>query len=334
MAAISTWSTTAADNNSASPDGFPEGMAPKGVNNSAREVMAQVRAWYEDSEWVNLGYTHTYASATSVTVSGVDVTADYPPGRGVRAVGTTTGTIYGHVASSSFSTNTTITFTWVSGSLQNETLTISVGVVNALAGATALPWFTTKSGELTFNDGGGAVDFRLEGDTDSSLFLSDASEDAIAIGGAVESGYKLSVHGDLYVESSDGAAAAFVSTDAGATAGPIISFFRDSASPADDDVLMRFLIEGRDDAASKIVYGRQEWRITDATAATVTSKYSLVLRDEGTLRTIDIHAYSGNPEGALAGAIGALCVNLNGGAGTTLYVKESGAGTNTGWAGK
>jgi hypothetical protein len=45
--AIQDWSTTAASNNSASPNGFPEGMAPGGVNDSAREVMAQVRRFAE-----------------------------------------------------------------------------------------------------------------------------------------------------------------------------------------------------------------------------------------------------------------------------------------------
>ena len=46
MSDIEDWSTTAASNNSASPDGFPEGMAPSGVNNSAREVMASVKTWW------------------------------------------------------------------------------------------------------------------------------------------------------------------------------------------------------------------------------------------------------------------------------------------------
>ena len=45
---------------------------------------------------------------------------------------------------------------------------------------------------------------------------------------------------------------------------------------------------------------------------------------------------TGNPNGQ-AGAEaspGAIYLNQNGGAGTTLYVKESGVGTNTGWVGK
>ena len=47
-----------------------------------------------------------------------------------------------------------------------------------------------------------------------------------------------------------------------------------------------------------------------------------------------IHAGSGTPESAVAAAIGSLFLRTDGGANTTLYVKESGAGTNTGWIAK
>ena len=42
---------------------------------------------------------------------------------------------------------------------------------------------------------------------------------------------------------------------------------------------------------------------------------------------------SGSPEGALAAPIGSLYLRSDGGANTTLYIKESGAG-NTGWIAK
>lgn len=56
--AIETWSKTAGSNNASPPDGFPEGMAPGSVNDSAREVMAQVRRWAEQE------VSATYASDT------------------------------------------------------------------------------------------------------------------------------------------------------------------------------------------------------------------------------------------------------------------------------
>jgi hypothetical protein len=40
------------------------------------------------------------------------------------------------------------------------------------------------------------------------------------------------------------------------------------------------------------------------------------------------------PNGILTGSRGDIAVNINGGAGRTLWIKESGDGTNTGWVGK
>ena len=54
---LSAYSTTAASNNSATPDGWPEGMAPSDVNNCAREMMARLREFYVDSEWIDHGHT-------------------------------------------------------------------------------------------------------------------------------------------------------------------------------------------------------------------------------------------------------------------------------------
>lgn len=45
-------------------------------------------------------------------------------------------------------------------------------------------------------------------------------------------------------------------------------------------------------------------------------------------------AGTGVPNGLVFGDVGDLYVDKAGGAGTTLYVKESGAGTDTGWVGK
>lgn len=124
--ALKDWSTTAADNNSSSPNGFPEGMAPSGVNDAAREMMAQVRGWYEDPAWINYGYTYTYVGGTQFKISGQNVTSKFVVGRRVRAVGSSTGTIYGTITASAFSTDTTVTVSWDSGTLSNETLQVSI----------------------------------------------------------------------------------------------------------------------------------------------------------------------------------------------------------------
>ena len=46
-----------------------------------------------------------------------------------------------------------------------------------------------------------------------------------------------------------------------------------------------------------------------------------------------VRSGSGSPEGSLTAPIGSVYLRLDGGAGSTLYVKESGSG-NVGWASK
>lgn len=47
-----------------------------------------------------------------------------------------------------------------------------------------------------------------------------------------------------------------------------------------------------------------------------------------------ISSGTGGPNGVVSGSPGDLYTNMAGGAGTTLFVKESGVGTTTGWVGK
>lgn len=48
---------------------------------------------------------------------------------------------------------------------------------------------------------------------------------------------------------------------------------------------------------------------------------------------VDIHVGSGSPETVVTANVGSLYLRTDGGAATTLYVKESGTG-NTGWVAK
>lgn len=73
MSNVRDWSTTAASNNSASPDGWPENMAPSGVNDSAREMMASLKEWYDTSYGRNLlinGGMRVSQRGTSFTSTG------------------------------------------------------------------------------------------------------------------------------------------------------------------------------------------------------------------------------------------------------------------------
>jgi hypothetical protein len=91
-------------------------------------LMKNTREWFNDSQWVEYGdgdaaFTAAYASATSFTIAGVDVTAIYHASRRIKLTAATPGTIYGTISSSTFSTNTTVNVTWDSGSLSSEAIT-------------------------------------------------------------------------------------------------------------------------------------------------------------------------------------------------------------------
>ena len=133
--AVSAYSTTPANNVQANTGViWDEGMAPAQVNNSARQNMADTRSAFNDLIWFKYGkgdmdYSPVYVSSTSFKIAGADVSTVYHVGRRVRAVGSSTGTIYGTISAVAFSTDTTVTVLWDSGSLSNETLTISISQI-------------------------------------------------------------------------------------------------------------------------------------------------------------------------------------------------------------
>ena len=83
MAKIGSWSTSAGANTATPPDGFPEGMAPSGVNDGIREVMAQIKTYANDAEWFDRDWTPTYVNANSYTVTG-DQTGTLVAGRALK----------------------------------------------------------------------------------------------------------------------------------------------------------------------------------------------------------------------------------------------------------
>jgi len=133
---IKDYSTTQSSNTSLNGISVAEGMLPSNLNNAIRALMKNTRDWFNDAQWVEYGdgsgaYTAAYASATSFTIAGADVTSVYHAGRRIRLIATTPGTIFGTISSSSFSTNTTVNITWDSGSLSNETIdNVYIGILS------------------------------------------------------------------------------------------------------------------------------------------------------------------------------------------------------------
>ena len=185
---------TTAGNNTATSTGsvsVAEGMLPSNINNAFRDLMADIRQFYNSVEWIEYGdgagtYTPAYASSTSFTIAGVNVTSVYHVGRRVKVVASTPGTIYGSITAVAFSTNTTVTVAWDSGSLSNESITsVHIGAISA--SNTSLPETTAITGDYTLDVSGDiildadgdnvtlkaagttALDFVLNGTTDVTL---------------------------------------------------------------------------------------------------------------------------------------------------------------------
>jgi hypothetical protein len=121
MANLRKWSTSASGNSSvaggANTINYAEGQAPGSVNNSAREVMAQIRSVYVPQEWgwVEHSATASVASQTVFKLAG-DQTTNWTANRRWRLKSAST-TRYGKIVSSSFTAETTVTVEVDSGSL-------------------------------------------------------------------------------------------------------------------------------------------------------------------------------------------------------------------------
>jgi predicted ribosome-associated RNA-binding protein Tma20 len=124
---ISDWSTTPASNNAAPPNGWPENMAPSAVNDTARQMMADIRTQMENAEWFDHGDTVSRLSASTFQIAG-DVTARYLAQRRIKCYDAST--LYGTILSSSYSApNTTVTVGLDSGSLTASFTSAALSII-------------------------------------------------------------------------------------------------------------------------------------------------------------------------------------------------------------
>jgi hypothetical protein len=161
--AYTKYSLTPANNTAAPPDGAPEGMLPSAVNDTMRDMMAQIR---DCGDGIRDGtYTMTAPKITGGTITGVTFTSIVVTG------GSITGTT---VTSNTFSSSgATIT-----GGTINST---AIGGTTAAAGK-----FTTleATGVATFSAGAvGTPAITTTGDTNTGIFFPAADTIAFTEGG-------------------------------------------------------------------------------------------------------------------------------------------------------
>jgi hypothetical protein len=158
----------------------------------------------------------------------------------------------------------------------------------------------------------------------------------------------------------------------GSSAGPDGGTFRDSESPAANDVLGRDVFDGRNSAGGRITYAQNRASIVSEVEGLEDGEYAIFVRRAGVLTralsmragvqvglpaggdrgagtlniqgnsglmialnsgSLGVFAGTGSPEGVVTASRGSTFHRTDGGAGTSYYVKESGTG-NTGWAAK
>lgn len=130
MTEVHDWSSTIAPGDHPDLDGST--LAVNQIDDRLRETRAAIRRQWDDAEWWPAASV-TWVSGTEFRISG-DVTAEYHQNRRVRAQGSATGTIYGHVSAVAYSApDTTVTVTWASGSMSNDgDLVISRSILSAV----------------------------------------------------------------------------------------------------------------------------------------------------------------------------------------------------------
>lgn len=160
-----TWSTTASSNNAAPPDGFPENQARSTVNDGIRELMASLKRWYEDPEWLNLltGYTVSKLDDDSFQVAGVDKTALFTGDRAVLVSNGSTSAV-GFVQSTAYSAGNTIV-----------NLVFLFGEVVPASTNSAKLHHSASLGRAAFlNNGSGANEFPVNGDLGTLAYVNKA----------------------------------------------------------------------------------------------------------------------------------------------------------------
>ena len=83
------------------------------------------------------------------------------------------------------------------------------------------------------------------------------------------------------------------STDAGATAKPTLTMLRDSASPADNDLIGNIEFKGKDSAGNQETYVELKGKITDVTDTSEDSTLEVVVKKDGADKTITFPSETG-----------------------------------------
>ena len=126
------------------------------------------------------------------------------------------------------------------------------------------------SAETVFNEQSADIDFRVESDSKTHMLFVDAGNNHVNIGTSTDRG------GLLNIETADNnSQLVLVSSDADASTGPRLDFLRDSASPADNDIVSQVRFRGKNDADEELSYAGIKVIALDVTDGTEDSELQI-----------------------------------------------------------
>jgi len=166
----------------------------------------------------------------------------------------------------------------------NNDAAVDLGVSNIRFKRLYLSDGITDSGQAgsntVFNEDGTTADFRVESNGNANMLFVNGGTDAVSIGTSTNYG------GVLNVESPDnGATLILISTDADASEGPLLDIRRESASPADNDLIGSIRFRGDNDADQNVTYTQIKNYILDASDGTEDGQYNIETMVAGSLQT-------------------------------------------------
>jgi hypothetical protein len=139
--------------------------------------------------------------------------------------------------------------------------------------------------EVCINEGSEDIDFRVESNGNANMLFVDGGNDHVNIGTSSDLGGVLNVSGTGVFQTADNSnTITLISTDADASAGPRLSFQRQSSSPADSDILGQMYFTGKDSAGNNTDYATIKVATGDVTDGTEDGQIEFDVMTAGTAR--------------------------------------------------
>ena len=182
-----------------------------------------------------------------------------------------------------YNTSTANTIAGLSALSANDEVTVVVYDVFAVGDTVSAVNGGTFSGNVTFNgDISVGDDVSLASD---GAIINFGADSEVTLTHVADTG--LLMNDKLSISTADNDdQLELISTDADASGGPAVRFYRNSSSPADNDSLLTMRIEGNNDNSQVVVYNRLRADIIDASDGTEDSSFHIFNMMAGTERTM------------------------------------------------